>query len=276
MLQKYTKFAVISLTLVGTAPMAVQACPTAVSPHELTIGLIGNYYQYHEKHNGLPIMNLKGYLIGGAIAYNYTTQGGYVFGADMDFAGGYADYESNSSGTMDDERQQKFEGRVKVGKNFYPSKGLVLTPYTGFGVRVKSDYSGDKISSAGHIGYDRRSTYLYIPIGLKLKKHYNTDWAFEIFGEFDIFLQGKNYSDSTIVGPSMTHTQKEGYGLKAGFETIRILPNTHSISFGPYVNFWHIKDSDIVVTKKYNGTFSVSMEPDNKTLEAGLAVRYRF
>ena len=276
MLQKKKKFPIIALSIAGMGTMDVQAGSVSVSPHELTIGVIGNYYQYDEKVSGSFFMDLKGYLIGAAIAYQYTTQGHYVFGMDMDFSDGHADYSSKSTGKAFDEKQNKFESRLKVGKNFFPAKDLILTPYVGFGVRVKSDYGGDQNSTTGAIGYDRRSTYLYIPVGLKLKMHYNTDWAFETFGEVDIFLQGKNYSDSTVLGPSVTHTQKNGYGLKAGFETIKFLRNKHAIAFGPYVNFWHIKDSDKVVTREYNGTLVSSMEPDNKTLEAGLAVRYRF
>lgn len=259
------KIKIISAALLSgvcaTSGHAVQS-----SPHEFTVGLLTNYYQYRETHKGQFFMHLKGYMIGGLAGYTYTTQRGFLFGAELDFSAGSTDYDSNGTGSVSDVKQNKFETRLKGGKNFHLANGLTLTPYTGFGIRLKSDYSGGKKSSTGHHGYDRHSTYLYIPLGLKFKKQICSDWAIETTGEFDLFLYGNQKSEGF---PDLE--QHKGYGLRGNIEAIKTFSNKQTLSFGPFVNFWHIKDSNTAYTSGM--TF---MEPNNKTLEAGIAVKYRF
>jgi len=257
---------------IGAAIFLSGVCATSghavqTSPHDFTIGLLGNYYQYRETSHNKFLMHFKGYMVGGLAGYSYTTQEGFLFGAEIDFSGGAVNYDSNRTGSMSNVKQNKFEGRLKSGKNFHMANGLTLTPYTGFGVRVKSDYMGGRRTSTGHIGYDRRSTYLYIPVGTKLKKQLSSDWAVEAFGEFDIFLHGIQHSDGVGNHPATTHTQKRGYGVRGNIEAVKTFSKKHSLSFGPFINFWHVKDSNIVKN---------SMEPNNQTIEAGVALKYRF
>lgn len=255
----------------ATASQAVQPSPKAQpSPHEFTVGLLGNYYQYRETVRNKFFMHLKGYMIGGLAGYSYTTQKGFLFGIDLDFSGGSAGYDSNGTGIMKNVNQSKFEARLKSGKDFQIPHGLTLTPFTGFGVRVKSDYSGGKRSSTGHHGYDRHSTYLYIPVGMKLKKQLNADWTIESSGEFDIFLYGNQKSEGH---PNLKQTK--GYGARGSIEGVKTLSKKLSVSFGPFINFWHIKDSKTATY--YKGANRMTfMEPNNKTIEAGVALKFRF
>lgn len=239
------------------------------SPHEFTLGLSANTYRYDEP----SYMKLSGYMAGIILNYQYTTVQNFVFGIDTDINGGNAHYSSNGTGKMKKVPQTKIEARIKGGMNFCVNRELILTPYTGFGVRVKKDRMGGRNSTTGHYGYDRSSTYLYVPMGLKACNRINADWFLEAFGEYDLFIQGKQRSHISHIGETLDHTQKKGFGLKFGLEGVRILQNKQSISFGPFVNYWNIEKSDILVDFE-EGVSTV--EPRNKTLEVGVALKYRF
>lgn len=245
----------------------------APSPHQYSTGLITNYYQYRETVRGINFMSDKGYMVGGIFNYTYTTENKYFVGADMDFSCGRANYNSNGTGSLKNIKQCKQEARLKFGRNFLNSNNTSLSPYTGLGVRHKSDYTSGTKTSTGHYGYDRHSTYLYLPIGLKIGNTFSKVWAMESFGEFDVLLTGRQQSKLPMM--TLKHKQTSGYGIRGAVEFIKSLSNNKAISFGPFVNYWNINDSNTIV-KRYRGKLMSSCEPHNTTIEAGFCIKYRF
>lgn len=267
---------IVPFILMGVST-SVSFAENARSPHEFSVGFLTNYYQYRETVRGMNFMSLKGYMIGGVFNYLYTANNQYVVGTDLDLLGGSSSYNSKwVAGLVENSKQLKGEARLILGKKFMTYGGIMLMPYTGFGIRYKSDYTGDKIFSTGRHGWVRHSTYYYLPVGLKIANRLSGDWTMESFGEFDIFLGGSQRSKTAWTRGTVVHKQKRGYGVRGALEAVKSLGNNKSVSFGPYINYWNIKDSNRMPAVLYNGKVGPSLEPHNKTVEVGLGIKYRF
>ena len=100
------------------------------------------------------------------------------------------------------------------------------------------------VTDAGFSGYDRRSQYLYIPIGASMDLKWR-DWGFRPTAEFDYFVHGWQESYLRDVGydNNLGNDQSAGYGLRG---SIMFAPpvDFHNFSFGPYVRYWNIHNSD--------------------------------
>ncbi|HXF90468.1 MAG TPA: hypothetical protein VNJ29_00895 [Candidatus Nitrosotenuis sp.] len=218
------------------------------------------HYQYREPN----LMKLKGWLGGVNLGYTYLFSSQFFTSIEGRALWGSAHYSSNGTGKLKHEPQFIFETRLLLGHNFPLSSQVLFSPYTGFGYRYKSDHSGGRITTTGHSGYDRISQYIYLPFGVRTTHTINKDWNLAWQGEFDLFLKGRQ--ESKIKG-GLTHRQNKGYGLKANIEAIKKIDSKRSVSFGPYIHFWDIKKSNV------NKGF---IEPDNKTIETGFALKFHF
>jgi len=181
------------------------------------------------------------------------------------FAGGDMDYESVRTGKLDHERDYLFEGRVLLGYDIFISEQTRLTPFAGAGYRYLHNESYNRRSTTGHLGYNRESNYFYAPIGVELETPIRGTWKFGATGEYDLFIYGRQYSHLEDYGgglPELKHDQNDGYGLRGSFR-IKKDNEVFDVIVEPFVQYWHIKDSEIV---------SGTLEPDNNTVEYGFRI----
>lgn len=260
---KLNKILLSSLLAVSSAQALVPACGPKVS-----VGAEVGYYHYREPN----LMKLYGWMGGINGSFNYNFASLFFTTIEGRFLWGKADYNSHGTGHSKGTPQFLFETRALLGHHFSVSPDTSLSPFTGFGYRYKSDHSAHKVTSTGHHGYHRYSQYFYMPFGLRTTHVLNSEWSLALQGEYDLFLRGRQYSD---VYSGITHRQKKGYGLKANLDVIKKFGPKKALSFGPYLHFWDIKNSNVVRTHTSGGTIS-TLEPKNRTYETGLAIKFHF
>lgn len=198
-----------------------------------------------------------------------------MFKVEGKLSSGQVDYRN--SGSIDDIRDFMAEIRALMGPVFY-GKEIAAIPYLGYGYRYLNDDMGGKISSTGAYGYERESTYNYIPLGANLIFALNHGWFIETNSEFDFFMGGKQISRLSDVDPGYNdafNEQSGGYGMRG---SIRLKRAFKAVDFiiEPFVKFWSIKRSDDYIIN-YNGVPAFyAYEPKNHSTECGLKVATRF
>lgn len=249
------------------------------SPHQFSLGVESFYYTYREP----GLMRDKGFLYGANATYNYTFAQDFFLQPDVRFAYGRTNYKSNGTGSSKNTPNWLVEPRLVFGKRFNLTSITELDPYVGVGYRYKTDNHDGKRTTTGHLGYRRKSHYLYVPLGFTLRQQINCEWSLAPTVEFDWFLRG--WQQSYLPGQigktkAVNNTQKKGYGLKGDLMLTKKFTKS-SLSVGPFINYWNIKDSDPVKVKFVDGNGNIVgtggvFEPHNKTIEVGLKVNYSF
>lgn len=180
----------------------------------------------------------------------------------------YGSLKYEGSGTMSNVPDWLAELRLVAGKDLLASDHVALSPYLGFGYRFLYDDSRG-YTDTGAAGYRRYSNYLYVPLGLTLRIGAGR-WTIAPNVEYDYFLHGtqiSKLSDTGIPGTGdITNEQSQGYGYRGN-----LMFETRSWAFGPWLNYWKIKDSDVACAASVCG-----LEPGNWTREWGVELRYRF
>jgi hypothetical protein len=223
------------------------------------------HYQYEEPN----FAKLTGDRGGVAGAYNFVNASRVYNRIDLRASYGRLKYESLGTGTASDVPDWIAEARAVIGKDFLASDSVALSPYIGLGYRyLYSDGRG--YTSTGAAGYRRYAHYAYIPLGLTARLRTGERWVVAPTLEYDAFLGGRQQSKLSDTGlgfSDASNRQKNGRGYRASF-----MVETEHWSFGPWLQYWNIKDSDIVPVGMGFG----AMEPANWTREYGLELRYRF
>jgi len=201
----------------------------------------------------------------------------WMLRADGRLAYGLMDYSSRDTGTDDGISNYVFEGRIVGGRTLPLGADASVTPYVGYGYRTLYDDGGGRRTTTGHVGYDRWSQYHYIPIGIDGDFRLSPTWSMKPNIEYDYFITGtQNSYLSDVRGFSdVENDQDSGYGLRASL-MFGTTWNRQPIEFGPFVRYWHIEDSDLQPVYRNGALFGFGFEPENETLEAGLAFKMRF
>jgi hypothetical protein len=222
-------------------------------------------YEYEEP----DFMKLDGPRVGAVGAYNFTSPSLWYSRIDGRVSYGRLDYESVGTGTSSDIPDWTIEARVVAGRDYPVGEGVTLSPYVGLGYRyLFNDLQG--YSSTGAVGYRRYSQYWYAPIGLTTRIRAGAQWVFAPTIEYDAFIGGKQTSKLTDTGTGLSdahNRQDHGRGYR-----VYLMVEGRNWSFGPWMHYWDIKDSDVVPIGGGLG----GMEPANTTKEYGLELRYRF
>ena len=240
---------------------------------EIGIGLF--HSDYEETDNGADSMSLKG-LMGGFLV-SYTHRAPYnniMLKGELETGVGNVDYQSPKGGSMTDIDQSMGEFRGILGYDFYVNDSVVITAYTGFGIRYLSNASGGKTATSGAPGYDRESTYYYSPIGVEVASETKNGWALAFVAEYDVFWGGEQESqlgDAYFGAGVVKNEQDSGYGLRASVK----IGNKKNLPFiiEPFFRYWNIDDSDSVNVPALGIPF---MEPSNETMEIGVKLYIRF
>lgn len=244
------------------------------------LGLTLSSYSYSE-----PSLSVSMKATNWGVDYTGT----YAIGNDF-FVLGNANYNNgqvnySGTGTQSGIPQYYYDIKGVVGYDF-AFEGFNLSPYAGFGYRFLSQQWGGSTTSTGNIGYDRQSTYNYIPIGIIHRFAVANKAKLETTLEYDYLISGNQYSGisslngATVSGntysnvPNQNNTQNTGYGLN-----LTVMYKEDSWGVGPYFKYWNIQQSNInYATIKVNGSNATYgwYEPSNNTKEYGIKAIYRF
>lgn len=244
------------------------------------IGVTISSYAYSE-----PSLNVS--MKATNLGLDYT--GTYAFGNDW-FVLGNLNYNNGSvkysgTGTQSGIPQYYYDIKAAVGYDF-AVEGIQLSPYIGLGYRFLSQQWGGTSTSTGALGYDRQSTYNYIPIGVINRIAVNDNKAkIETTFEYDYLISGNQFSGlSSLNGthsgttyanvPNSNNSQKSGYGLN-----LTVMYKEDNWGVGPYFKYWNIQQSQtnsaVIKIDGTNYNYSV-WEPSNTTKEYGVKAIYRF
>lgn len=251
------------LSTVASAQTGEPADPLT-TPRGWEVGGQLSNYRFEEPDQGVEIWGPR---IGVTGAYTFAGASQWFFRIDGRYAYGAFEYEG--SGTADGLPDWILETRGVLGKDFLPRSGVSLSPFVGLGYRyLYNDLRGT--TSTGAVGYQRFSSYVYVPLGLTARFALNGSWVIAPTIEYDFFIQGEQFSQLSDTGlgyADATNTQDKGYGYR-----VSLMAEKGSWAFGPWLNYWSIEESDTVPVGFGTSVF----EPQNQTREYGLDVKYRF
>ena len=196
-----------------------------------------------------------------------------VFHLDSHFNYGLVSYKNIYNDKVNDINDYVIEPRLWFGKDLNVTSTVELTPYAGVGYR----FLYDTLSKADDGGYDRRSQYLYLPVGVESKFELPDDWQLGLNGEYDIFIQGwqtSYLSDIDTVLPNAHNTQKSGFGIRGSIDIVKRMEGINLL-ITPYIRYWHIKQSKI--ESNSNQYYIVTgYEPKNNSTEIGVRLGVEF
>lgn len=271
---------VAALLTVAATGVIAQTAPTLKTQTGNEIGVTISSYDYDE-----PSLNVS--MKATNLGLDYT--GTYAFGNDW-FVLGNINYNIGSvkysgTGTQSGIPQYYYDIKAAVGYDFVV-EGIQLSPYIGLGYRFLSQQWGGTRTSTGALGYDRQSTYNYIPIGVINRIAVNNNKAkIETTFEYNYLISGNQFSGlsslngttggNTYAGiPNINNSQNSGYGMN-----LTVMYKEESWGFGPYFKYWNVQQSDnAYATIRVNGTATnyYFYEPSNITKEYGVKAIYRF
>ncbi|MBI4997147.1 MAG: outer membrane beta-barrel protein [Rhodocyclales bacterium] len=246
------------------------------------IGISASSYKYVEDN----FMSLKGPLLGIDYGVRFAvSDGGFVKG-DVRYSRGKVDYESEGTGTADNNTTWYLETRLLAGYDFALGSHT-LGPYTGLGFRYLY-HDGRGTTSTGAIGYRRESRYTYLPLGLAHRWTFSEHMKLTTTIEYDYLLEGRQTSElndgagqvttptGTVVSAQpLKNDQSHGHGWRAS-----VMLQFGNWKMGPYANYWRLSTSEpddaYLVDNTGNVWILTGVEPKNKTTEAGFKAHYLF
>lgn len=237
------------------------------------VGAQASHYEYEEPDvvplGGGPSGSVKLTGSRGGVGGGYTFTDVRHWYSRIDGRISYGKLKYEGSGTQNDVPDWIGEIRAVAGKDFLFGGSLGLSPYAGLGFRyLYDDLRG--YSSTGAAGYRRYSSYVYAPIGLVLRVSTGGGFVLAPALEYDVFIEGRQVSQLTDTGVAgygnVSNNQSKGYGYRA-----YLMFEADHWSFGPWLHYWSIKDSDVQC-----GGSVCGFEPANWTREWGAELRYRF
>lgn len=238
-------------------------------------GISVSSYSYEESSLGVSI---KGDKFGIAHVGTLVLENVWFIKEDVLLVNGSVDY--SGSGFQTGVPDWYVEARGVIGRDIQVGS-VTYSPYAGFGYRhLFNDLRG--YSSSGAIGYRRESNYVYIPVGVIHRFLLQDSAVLATTLEFDHLMNGRQESKlSDLVGHSgyssavdVRNTQRSGFGFRAD-----VMYEVDGLAFGPFLTIWRISQSDSIVKPiVQNGGTSwyYFSEPENRTTEFGLRMRYRF
>jgi len=239
------------------------------------LGLTLSSYSYQE-----PSVSVGMTAINYGLEYQKTSllSGGQFLLSGIDYAAGTDRY--SGSGTLNVPKYY-YNAKLAIGTDWvYGSQ--IVSSYIGFGYRFLNQTGGGMTTSTGAVMYDRQSTYLYIPVGLKQRSLTVDGGMLESSFELDYLLSGNQFSGLSVINNfgytgsnDITTRQTSGYGLNASF----MYKRPDGWSLGPYWKYWNISNSDLATWTYKSGSTSYTKsmyEPANTTEEFGFKALYQF
>jgi hypothetical protein len=240
-----------------------------------------NFEVSHIYYGEPDFMRNKGYMWGVSGDYTYRPDK-FMLKVDGRFSLGNVDYWSSGSGTDEGLRDYNIETRFSFGYDLGTSDKASFVPFLGLGYRYLFDGESGAQSTSGAYDYDRKSNYLYSPMGMETMFSLGGGWSVGVAGEYDLLWHGWQYSQFDELDPNYftaKNDQMNGWGARG---SVAIIKNFGKIDFAiePYFRYWDIDQSDITplvgCTEGQGCYIDFGAEPKNSTMEWGAKVGIRF
>ena len=240
------------------------------TPYISTAGLAVSNYSYQEegvKQTGtMGGVNLSFHKFIDSIYWN----------TDLTLEAGRAKYTSRDTGKSGNDSNLMIEVRVVAGTRFPNTigdlqAGWSVIPYAGLAYRYLGNDSSGDITNTNDWGYDRRSNYLYSPVGFEVTRRFGEGWSFTTKAEFDAFWAGRQVS---YLSPTITNRQSSGYGAR-GSLVFRHRGAVRDFTIEPFITYWNIGKSSVVEIDTTSGAYFL-WEPQNTTTEIGCKFGFGF
>lgn len=264
--------------------------------HNLEVAYELSDYGYREPHMDYPI-HITAKKQGVSLVYTrMSVRSEEVSEEDPTFASlelrymnGKADYDGFlSDGTVyynNDEKDYYMEAALKAGRYYTLSDSMKLWPYFGIGWRSlrNGEDSYTKWGDVWVFNYQRTSTYIYMPIGLKWEIAMGESVKLTLNGQFDWLLHGNQNShtgDFFVNADSVSNTQNKGYGVRAAAK-LSVNLGSMGLFVEPFWRYWKIQNSNkqwYDVYDSYGNYLGQGwmMEPFNITREYGIRAGIMF
>ncbi len=244
--------------------------------HSLDVNEETFYYLYREPG---PDVKLWGIMNGYSANYTYRPPDESIlnnpvlntYGLEARWAEGDLDYKG--SGKTKDEPNDYYEYRGLFGKDYLLRDQSILNWYFGFGYRHLDDIANGRLTTTGYYGYDRHSSYYYIPVGLNAILP-QRPWHTELNVEVDFMFKGKQVSDLSngnqfngFNNPDIENDQTRGVGVRGSIK-LAYKAKYVDLFAEPFIRYWNIDDSE-VTSAVVDGSLGNFYEPENKTFELG-------
>ncbi|KIX13467.1 hypothetical protein [Dethiosulfatarculus sandiegensis] len=261
-----------SLVSIQAGSAFAEKLPDSLLPNfELGVG----YQLTHMKYTESGIEE-KGFLNGLYLnATWHTPTYGMMLKLEGEVGVGTIDYDGETWGgtpVSSSGDNQLLNLRFALGKDLDISPTAAITPYLGLALR----YWNDKQDGSG--GYERETTYYYLPIGIELNIKPQDNMRLTFTAEYDFFLSGKNKSHLSDVSPGFNDVdldQNSGMGFRLA---ARLVWDMQTIAFTaePFFRYWDIDESDRALLTFWGQPVSNVVEPDNDTKIFGLRLGVLF
>ncbi len=256
--------------------LAALFAPTqAMALNEYRFGVEG--FQDHYQETSVDLSEHTRY---GSLTADYIhSANGYFTAVQARGSYGRDNYKS-SSGIINDIPQYEGELRLITGISIpIPEIGGVkaIVPFIGLGGRFFYDNSKNQVTNTGFYGYDRRIAQFYIPLGAKWEFTHSgiTFWP---TAEFDPLFYGyvnSRFRNFDPASKNLVNKQNSGFGVRGELMAGQKLEG-YSWQIGPFFRYWKVKDSNLDFNNSGNGNAGYYLEPENKRLQAGAALRVQF
>jgi hypothetical protein len=241
-------------------------------------GLEGYYYRYNEKSafTNSFLMRTKGQMFGVYYAAEFQPENKpFYFSAEGRIAWGYKiNYSSNGTGDLKNDENNSFEGRL-LGSYCIPLESQSHAEgYIGLGIRSLYNPANKNPTTTGAYSYFRRSTYNYIPIGLRIVGVLSNDVKCIGHLEYDWIIRANQ--KSYLYHIMLQHKQRRGYGVRTGID-FHIPSSQYNLSYtlGIFARYWNMKKSDTITLVAPTVQID-TWEPKNSTQEYGIRLGLLF
>jgi len=271
--------------------------PSTRKAHEFEWSFERHSYLYKETVDGAEFMRTEGSFQGILLSYtfrpldldSFTDIIDNLYRLELRYARGEVDY--TGSGTWDGLKDYMYEVRAVAGREFNVNPSLQITPYLGLGYRYLNNgldqIPAQEIDGQQFVsGYNRESTYYYLPIGVDVYQQLAGGWGIGGNLEYDLWIKGEQAShledmeDAQGVNAGIDplyNDQKSGFGLRGSLKIDKSFARV-KLGIEPYYRYWKVSDSQPNVVTAGSGMQIVGggLEPRNTTQEIGVKVGVKF
>jgi hypothetical protein len=230
-----------------------------------------NYKEYDTNNNSL-FMKETATLFGVKSKVSYQATTSDKFSLKTRYANGESNYmgaiQGNTYGSLTTHGQDR--NVWELGAEYQHKFNELRDINVGVGINYRE--LTDRLDQAGEIGYKRVNSLSYANLSLDKDFQLNS-WKMTPRLSVKALLNGKQKS---YVDPELTlsHKQGSGHGYDVEVAFVKRISN-HNLTISPYLKSMTIGNSEQVIIT--DGTTSaVTMEPKNKTTEAGLSLGLQF
>jgi len=264
----------VAVLLAACTFAAEEALPPPTSSFEL--GYSGEHFAYEELDEYLvTLMEENGWLHGPTARLRQPLSESWMTVLDGRALTGNLNYDGETWGRTPVKAGSDnflFESRALIGPYLARSEKLEALFYGGFGFR----YWHNTIHGPG--GYAREVTYYYFPTGLDISGPLTPASRLGFTSEIDFFLYGVVDSHLSDLGgdtQDARNKQPQGVGFRMSAYYLHKLSAKSSICIEPYLIAWTVQESNPDVVR-VGGRPTMVVEPENQTMEAGLAVSVKW